>query len=217
MLKISDNIAATIDELDRNHYELALRHICVAIDQTTKKYFEEKLSGRKNYKNFIAQHYWILELMVFEGLDLENCKFGNFPIEDGDKPIKQPSIADIVYHIIRCSLMHGDGVPENIQFTEDKSTHLDKNILRIPKSLIWGLIAIVTFSKCNENEVIDKRFWMSIAGNRLCINDSFGQENLMQNIYNRNIRMGADGKPLKVAIALPEGFSGPLTAHCQSA
>lgn len=217
MLKISDNIAATIDELDRNHYELALRHICVAIDQTTKKYFEEKRSKKSNYKNFIAQYYWVLELMVFEGLDLENCKFGNFPIEDGDKLIKQPSIADIVYHIIRCGLMHGDGVPENIQFTEDKSTHLDKNILRIPKNLIWGLIAIVTFSKCNQNETIDKRFWLEIAGNRLCINDSFGQEELMQNIYNRNVRMGADGKVLKVAIVLPEGHSGSLTAYCQSA
>lgn len=216
MLKISDNISATIDELDRNHYELALRHICVAIEQSAKKFFGLKKGKRNNYKNFISNYYWILELMVFQGLDLDKCKFGNFPIETDGKPIKQPSIADIIYHIIRCGLMHDDGVPENIQFTENNSIYLDKNILLIPKNFIWGLIAIVTFTKCNKNESIDKRFWIQVSVNRFCLNDFFGQEEIMKNIYERNVHRGEDGEPLKVAIILPEGHSGPLTAYCQS-
>lgn len=213
-ITIGENIAGTIDEIDRNQFELGFRHLCTAIDQSAKKHYKTDRSGRKNYQKFIKEYYWVLELIVFPGLDLENSKFGNFPIQTEKDLLSEPSFADIIYHVIRCGLTHDDGIPKNIKFTETNLMYLDKEILHIPKNLIWGIIAIIVFAECNHDEQIAKRFWIEITGNRLCINDFFGEEAVLNSIYNKNIPRSQDEKkePLKVAIVLSAGHSTPLLA-----
>jgi len=89
-----------------------------------------------------------------------NTRWTHISLDDGHgKIIKEPDLADIIYHIFRCSHAHAEEVP--LTFTvlpsqqrilrwmigiEDKSVHM-------PDTVIFALLAVSVFSKVNVDIV----------------------------------------------------------------
>jgi hypothetical protein len=211
-LSIAQNIAGAIADAGRGNFELGFRDLCTAIDQSAKKHLGKEFGEGNAYKQFLDEHIWIVELMAFPGWDLLESKFGNYPINGKHKTYHTPSFSEIIYHAIRCELSHGDGIATNIKWVE--SVHV-KNVgreyLELPFQVFWGLVAIAVFAKCNSDERIHKSYWLDIAGNKLQIDDFFGQLDTMKRIYERRILRGADGLPLKIVMILSQGHDYPIT------
>lgn len=183
-----------IDEVERDNFELALEHVAIAIDITATKYYKNSRSSKSSYKNLLREYSWLIELMAFFGINLDESKFGNFPI-DGNT---EPTFQDLIYHVIRCNLVHDEGIPLNFEFSDIDQITLKKDHLIFPKKLIWGLLAVVVFCPVNVNEVTDDGYYISIFENRFLINDFWGMEDVARQVHKKR-------NPIRVGIIAPPG------------
>lgn len=194
MMALSQRVERAIDEVGKNHFEEALLQAAIAIDVTAKKYFKSAKSSKSNYKQLLKEYSWLIELMAFQGINLDDSRFGNFPI-DG---ISEPSFQDLIYHTVRCNLVHGDGVPENFEFSDGNIFSMRKDHLILPKNLIWGLLAVVVFCPANSNQESSSGYWLGVFNNQFVIDDFWGQEQVIKRIYENR-------KLTRVAIIVPSG------------
>lgn len=189
MITVGDRVKYVIDEIEKENFELALEHVAIAIDLTSQKYYKSSKSSKLNYKNFLKEYSWLIELMAFFGINLDESKFGNYPI-DGNP---EPSFQDLIYHVIRCNLVHAEGVPENFEFSDVDMITVNKDHLVFPKRLIWGLLAPVVFCPVNETELTEVGYYISIFQNRFHINDFWGKEEVARHVYDKR-------QPIRVSI-----------------
>ncbi len=180
-ITIGDRVKHAIDDVNRNQFELALEHACIAIDITSKRFFSSDKSSAKNYKNLIDEYSWMLELMAMGGINVNDSVFGNYPL----LKCKEPKIKDLIYHVIRCNIVHDEGLPNNFMFADGDQMVCEKGIMVLPKKLIWGLIGIVVFCNVNKTEKTEEGYWLGIFENKLVINDFWGEESIVKGIYDR--------------------------------
>ncbi len=194
MITIGTRVKYVIDEVEKANFELALEHVAIAIDVTAKKYYKGRRSSKSNYKNLLREYSWLIELMAFFGINLEESIFGNYPIEGN----LEPTFQDLIYHVIRCNLVHDEGIPNNFEFSDVDMITMRKDHLIFPKRLIWGLLAIVVFCPVNEDERTDDGYYLSIFQNQFHINDFWGMEDVAKHIHQKR-------NPIRVSLVAPSG------------
>lgn len=117
-LVLKENIAITraqrvqfaIDEFEKDNFEMALEHVALALDITAQRRYRAKRSTANNYKRLLSEYSWLLEIMAFNGMDIDKSVFRNYPIEE----TPEPTFRDLIYHVVRCKLLHDQGIPENL-------------------------------------------------------------------------------------------------------
>lgn len=193
-MKIEEHVFACIDASDRGEIEHALLHACIAIDGSAQKYYEKDHSSRRDYTAFIRKYYWILEPMTVAGINFDETRWDNVDLKDRNgKPIENKDIASFIYHIFRCNQAHGKEIPQHYKLLKRDadgrlSYHIAENTLRIPETIIWGLIAICVFSKVNKNIVTKTSHYLTLGENHFSISDWWGLEDAFQPIakkYNK--------------------------------
>jgi hypothetical protein len=107
-VSIANFVAASIDELRAGRYDVAMSLACSAVDGTTAKAApQSKTSNNKRFKTFLEENMRLITHYGFPGIDAGGIlmKCINVPDLDTD-PDGYVSIADIIYHIVRCSVIH---------------------------------------------------------------------------------------------------------------
>jgi hypothetical protein len=144
---------AAIDDGSAQRFDSAILRACIALDATSKVHFGATKSTKTLFKDLIREYYWLLHMMQGGGVDLEKTRFTNVKIENNGKEIESPDFADVLYHAYRCKLVHdGDyqsGIDLTVSTPEVASWVLAENTLFIPSRILWGLVAICIFAKCN--------------------------------------------------------------------
>lgn len=192
-ITVGDRVKSAIDEANSGRFEMALEHAAIAIDVTAKRYFAADESKAKNYKNLLIEYLWLIELLAFPGLNLEESKFGNYPI----KKTPVPTFQDLIYDVIRCGLVHAEGVPDSFAFNDSGTLEFADERLVFPKGLIWALLALIVCCPCNSNEKTAEGYHLTFFGNKLVINDLWGQESFLRVIYERH-------KTIRVSVVIGE-------------
>lgn len=111
---VGDRVKHAIDDVQRGQFELALEHACIAIDVTSKRLYSADKSSKSLYKNLLDEYAWMIELMSLGGVNVNDSIFGNYSIPGH----QNPKFKDLVYHIVRCNLVHDEGLPSNFMFAE---------------------------------------------------------------------------------------------------
>lgn len=133
-----------------NFYEESLCLVCSAIDASAAQcYPDKKVTDR--YKMFLKDHFRTITNEGFPGISADsirikvNSKVDSLkPDDDGYVDMEQ-----IIYHVLRCGLVHHCDVDDSIEFTDHTiigDWNADK--FYIPKAIIWGLIAAA--ENCNK-------------------------------------------------------------------
>ncbi len=153
-MELQDHIFASIDAYTRGEIEHSLHHVCIAVEGATRNFFNKDKVSNKDYKNFVRNYYWIIEPMIGGGINLEETKFSGAKITDGyENLILDPDLADIIYHIFRCSNAHSKAVTSNYQLLPFRDGYSEwiiaDGLVQMPERVIWALIAICVFSKGN--------------------------------------------------------------------
>ena len=130
---------------EQNFYNESLCLICIAIDATASKFYPDK-KGNERYKLFLKDRFRTLSEVGFPGISADNICIKLNTVIENLKPDKNGyvNIEQIIYHLIRCGLVHQCDLEQSIEFTEETiigNWNTDK--FYIPKNIIWGLIAIV--------------------------------------------------------------------------
>lgn len=153
-MKLETHVLRALESFERGEKDDALMHATFAIEGTAKKLFGK--GGKEAYKKCLRTYWWLIERFIGEGLNLEDTKFTYLKLDNGHgKNIESPDLADIVYHIFRCSHSHADEVPLKYQLLPKESGvypwFLDRvnTGLRMPEAIIFALLAVSVFCKTN--------------------------------------------------------------------
>lgn len=177
MPTIGERVKYAIDHMGRGEVHAALEHACNAIDITSQRYYGQNTSSRKLFKDLIKEYFWLIEFMSLGNFNLEETLFSNYPITEGvGKPILTPDFSDLMYHVVRCRLIHSDSLTEGFSFNKFNTLECSGNKISFPESVVWALLSIVIFCPINKNEQTAPNYWLSMYENRFVINDFWGDE-----------------------------------------
>lgn len=133
---------------DNNFYDEALCLVCVAVDATAQiQYPNLKVSER--YKKFVSANFRKICSKGFPGVSADfikiqvNVDVKNLKLDENG----YAGIEDIIYHVIRCGLVHDCAIDQSIRFID--STHIgnwEEGLFFLPQSIIIGLIDAVKSS-----------------------------------------------------------------------
>ncbi|UVC28848.1 hypothetical protein [Pantoea sp. SOD02] len=186
MPTIGERVKYAIDHMDRGETYAALEHACNALDVTSQRYYGQKKSSRSYFKNIIKEYSWLIEFMSLGGINLDETTFDNFPIIEGVRqPILKPDFSDLMYHVVRCGLVHSDSLSDGFSFHKEATLLLAENTIIFPESVVWGILSITIFCPINKDQTTAPGYWIGSFENRLVINDFWGNEGIAHHLANR--------------------------------
>lgn len=186
MPTIGERVKYAIDHMERGEIYAALEHACNALDVTSQRYYEQKTSSRRHFKNIIKKYSWLVEFMALGGINLDETIFDNFPITDGVRePILKPDFSDLMYHVVRCGLVHSDSLSKGFSFHKEGAVLLAESTIIFPETVVWGILSISIFCPINKDEITAPDYWIGFFQNRLVINDFRGNESIARHLTNR--------------------------------
>ena len=204
MITIAQRLDKAFLYLTSGEIEFALEQICIALDVTAKKRYEANYSSASNYKKLLSEYSWLIELIGLPGLDTETSIFGNYPyLKQGNQEVDKPKLKDLVYEIVRCNLVHGQGLPENFLISDTHIITFSENFIEFPKSFILGLLSIVIFSSTNRSETSSSKATLTICEKNMHLNECWGDEAFMRNDF-------ALHEPIKVDINIQPTKAYPI-------
>ncbi len=149
---ISNFIEASLKHFDNQEYDIALTLASSAVDATALKCSYQGNNNRK-YKEFLKDNMRTITTFGFPGISASGIKIKCHNIKNL-KPDENSmiDIENIIYHTIRCGLIHQCDISNEIEFTKETfiGDFIDK--FKIPQNLVLGLIVSVVLAECNKNE-----------------------------------------------------------------
>jgi hypothetical protein len=185
MITVAQRVMHAIDSVGRGEYEFALEDAAVAIDISAQRHFGKQQSAKSDYKAFLDEYFWLIELMALNGINLETSIFQNLTIPG----VPVPRMPDLVYHIVRCGLVLSTGLPPNVVFVPGRGALFAHEYVSLPEQVIWGLLASVVFAKANSAEKSDGDCFLSYENLRFSIRDHWGREDLIRPIYDQHVKV----------------------------
>jgi hypothetical protein len=114
---IGNFIEASLYHFEKNQYDIALALASSAVDATASK---SKYTGNNNtkYKNFLKDNMKFITLFGFPGISASGIKIKCINIQDlKTDNNNMVNIENIIYHTIRCGLIHQCDISSQIEFT----------------------------------------------------------------------------------------------------
>jgi len=176
-MKISDHIKHSLDAGDGGELEKAMLFACLAVDGTAKKMYPNLNQVGKRFRTFIIDHLDIIELM-FGGLNLRETIF---PVKD-NKGMTGVKFEDVIYEKFRCSLAHGDELPNgygiNVKVqkgVQRGSINMHGDFLTLPESSVYALGLPCVLAPVNSDQKIgDNRYHYHDPINRYVVDRWWG-------------------------------------------
>ena len=182
-VSVGQRVQSMIDHMSKGEIELALSDICIAIDITSQKYYNEPNSSASCYKRFLKENIWMIVVTGMGSLITEAVK-----LPFTHKDIKSDyegycTLEQIIYHVMHCGLIHGTGEESKIVWNTNVPLAIDKDQnLNISPSFIWGLALCVITCPVNLHERVGDYCWISMATFKYLINDLWGKRDSVKNM-----------------------------------
>jgi hypothetical protein len=182
-MSVAKRICEAIDKLVQRDYEAALIPTSIAIDATASQIHPLK-KNNEAYKDWLHDNLWLIT----------KVGMGNVSITDSfrfeyDHP-RVPCDADglcsleqILYHVVRCSLLHGAKLPRNLRFGEPGITTWEDSALVLSGGLIYGMVAAVVVSSVNDDQTAPDRYRITVLGRTKSLNDLWGNTEALLELF----------------------------------
>ena len=130
-VSVGQRVQSMIDHMSKGEIELALSDICIAIDITSQKYYNEPNSSASCYKRFLKENIWMIVVTGMGSLITEAVK-----LPFTHKDIKSDyegycTLEQIIYHVMRCGLIHGTGEESKIVWNTNVPLAIDLSLIHI--------------------------------------------------------------------------------------
>jgi hypothetical protein len=183
MVPVGRRVQEAIDHMEKGEIELALTAACIALDVTSQRYAGAPKSGRAHFKKFVQDHLWLVTYVGFPGLMASTVRVPFIHPDVKPDAAGTVGIEDIIYHVIRCSLVHSDEKATRIVWNDHIALGLDANgDLVLSKSLVWGILAALITCKVNAEEELPHYYWLRIADFKMFISELWGRVDIPMRI-----------------------------------
>ena len=174
-MAIGDRVKEAIDKLNQGDPVNALIQVCIAIDGTSKKEFHGKVrkSPSLRYKEFIKKHQAFITKVALGKLEIAGpiiFQIGRSDVAD------YKNLEEILYKIVRCSLLHEGELPEKVEITKENVLGVTaEGKFLISFNFIIAMIMAVVGSEVNVNQRIPDGYSIGIGNTRIDLNDFWGK------------------------------------------
>lgn len=188
-ITIGQRVQSMIDHMEKGELDLALSDICIAVDVTAQKFYKKDASSAACYKDFIRDNIWMIVLTGMGNLVTDQIKIPFTHKDIKSDPSGYCTLEQIIYHVMRCGLVHGTGEENKIVWNRFVPMAIDKyGNLNISPSFIWGLALAVITCEVNKDERVKDTCWISMATFKYLINDLWGKreniKTMIKSTYN---------------------------------
>jgi hypothetical protein len=138
-------------------HDVALALACAAIDATAAKAFPNVKESGRRYKSFLKRSMSVVIKFGFPGIEANSIRIKCINIPDLKKDAEgYVGIEDIIYHVVRCGLIHQCEIDSRVVFTDRTELGNFGTSFRVPKQLISGLICAVKLDRINAAEFLNE-------------------------------------------------------------
>ena len=185
-MSIATFVEAAIGMQVSRRMDLALALTCSAVDATAGKVFsvgkdQKKLNNNQRYKAFLRANLSLITRFGFPGIIADGIRIrytapsGSLALEHDMKPINgYVGIEDVIYHTVRCGLLHACEVDQRIRFTMETIIGDFGETFSIPAAMVTGLLASVVLHPANKAEMADAAAKISLDGDEYPLNHLWG-------------------------------------------
>jgi hypothetical protein len=171
-MAIRDRIKEAIDKLSSNDPTNALIQVSMAIDGTAKKKYPRKKTSIR-CKKFLENNRGFISRVAFGKLEIQGPML--FQIQTAGDYSATKTLEEVLYHLVRCSLLHEGELPNEVEIIPEKSIGMssDGKVL-LSVHLIWAMILAVIGSDVNKAERLPPGNTASIEHITVDLNDFWG-------------------------------------------
>lgn len=180
---IGKRIDECLGKINEHDAENAFIQLSIAIDGTSKLAYPQISSSAKRNKQFIIDNMPFVLWSLVNGTPTD-CKSMTFQMEEDNKKI---SFEDVMYKLLRCTLLHEGNMPDMVEFVEDEYiANVDGKII-LPVAIIsaycWAIIA----HPVNKSARLEKNYKMQLQGSltQYNLNNCWGNEVKLRNIIRK--------------------------------
>jgi hypothetical protein len=175
-MALSNFVYNGIQLFQEGSQDVAVSLICSALDATAKKRCPKKNNNERN-KQFMRDSMYIITKFGMPGIFATGIQIKCVDVL-GIKTDKDGyvGIEDIIYHVIRCALVHECDVAELIVFTDHVGLGDFNRTFEIPKSIFVGLAMSTILAPENADERCTKSIVINTASGTYEVNDIWGDE-----------------------------------------
>ena len=175
-MSIGSFLSVSLDALESGNHDVSLALACTAIDATSKKLYGSTLNNNQRNKKFLKENMHLVIYFGFPGIvaNALAIKCDNIPNLKRDSE-GFVSIEEILYHTLRCGLVHECEIDKRIEFIDRTVVGNFNGQLRMPATLVFGLIFAVILSESNVNETLSKNYWVNLNGKDYDLEELWGR------------------------------------------
>jgi hypothetical protein len=199
-MSIGKRVEEGVKRMLERDWEGALIPVSIAVGATARREFPND-KDNVAYKKFIDQNQEVIMLVATDGawqfrqgstVSL-NCKI------EGQQC---STISDVLYKVVRCSLVHEAELPASMKLTEGRPLQIvmSGSFISAPSKLVIGLIVAVVASPANRDEPFHKDCTFGWYGQRIGFNEFRGRKDklnevLVNGLWIRHHFLNARTKP----------------------
>lgn len=156
-------------------YDTALSLACSAVDATAAKLYGRNISNNERYKRFLRDKMPIVTRFGFPGIQASGIRIKCINIldlrmdQDG-----YVGIEDILYHTLRCGLLHQCEIDARIEFIPETYIGDFSEKFRLPHHVILGLLLAVVLEECNVAESVPSDIQFQFNGQSYAVEKLWG-------------------------------------------
>jgi hypothetical protein len=146
-MSIESYLRASVGLFQRGEYEASMLLVSCCADATAKDIYGQAVGSR--IKKFVRANYDIFTRIGFAGA-YGAVPGGTIAVNDPVAPTTIKSIEEIVYKVVRCSLVHDAQLPTSVRFTSESTYGFSDSGFVIPTNFILALLLCVVAAPCNS-------------------------------------------------------------------
>ena len=130
-------------EYSKGNYETSFSLACQALDAVSRTTYP-KAKSRERFKKIIDENFGYFCIKGLPGISCKGITFSNSMIKTELK-LKNESatLQEIIYKLIRCSLIHECSFPKNLALTDSTLIGPKDNRFYFPVTVVLGILSLV--------------------------------------------------------------------------
>jgi hypothetical protein len=173
-MSVGERVQECINKLEINDAENAFIQLSIAIDGTAKNEYPGKKTSFR-CKKFLRENLPFVMWSLTNGTP-STCKDFKFEFSSDGYPNGMTSFEDIIYSVLRCSLLHEGEMPEKVNFINESYIAMVDGKMQFPIALIGSLLFAVIASPSNKNQNVSKNSHFMFGEVKAYVNDMWGSE-----------------------------------------
>lgn len=174
-------VSEAIDLMDGGFYNEAFPFICNALKTTLEKSLETDDVNLSDYKNFIGEHWDLIEFMCLPNVKSQYLEKRFVIKEISLNPNRDYTVKEIVIFLITNTLKTGKLHAGTTFFSGNDFNKNDEKLF-VPSTLAAGLLGLVIVHPINKNQIVPDKYWINISDFKMFVSEFWGRIDLAERV-----------------------------------